>query len=930
MTFISKKVRNGHAVKAALLTTISTLAATSALGSDYEIDEIAVFNTVNIEDRLNTLPQFIPSFDSSSNNPGDGSARLNLRGLGNERTLILIDGRRLAPFSGDAIVDVNAIPASLIESVDILTGEGAVQYGSGAVAGVVNLKLKSGFEGIELAISDELSAADWDGNVLNASVLAGTGFADGRGHIQIGGVYTKRNGIEQGDRAFSEFVLFDPGPNGSEFIVGGSDNIPGVRFSGWGSSNFNIAPETIDPTCGASNANSCFGFWNAGGGGSAGDIRGFRFGGAGGQNDLYNYAPSNYLQIPQERFSVHAAASFEISDFAEAYMRGIFTHNDSETKLAPAPTGSIPVTVNIDNPAIPPALLSLILNDPGSYQGGPTANIRINKRLEEVGDRATMRDSEALNLTGGIRGDLSAEWSYDVFANYSRSDVDLLTTGGFSTSAIQAGVLCDTGPTATASGCTAPYIDIFGGAGGISQAGADFIARQFLQQHMSEVLQVGATLAGLLEGLKFPTAQTAPILSLGLEYRDESVDSASDATLSSQIRGFNTRPVDLSGSQDVTEIFGAMTLPLIQDVPFFHDITISGGGRWSDYSTAGDIWSYNAQGRWSPVSGLTFSAGYERGHRVPNIRELFGPQFTSFPGVLDPCSGLGFNPQVIIETCPVQTFQLFSQVQSISGGNPDLRPERSKVKTLSVEFAPEFAKGLVVSGGYFDIEITDAVSGAIPAQTILNACHLDGLIDFCSLIERDASGLLQSIRTGALNAASQRARGVDFGLDYRIDDLSFDGSDAGSLSFSYIATRMLESSFNVGFNAPEAECSGLYGAQCGEGEPEPKLKHSFMVTHEYGPVMTSMRWRRIGAVEVDQNDASFVSDLSSTIPSQNYVDISMTYNHDDQFDLTLGVRNILGEDTPILGSTVNEQANTWPATYETLGRQVFAGAKIRF
>ena len=220
MTFISKKVRNGHAVKAALLTTMSTLAATSALGSDYEIDEIAVFNTVNIEDRLNTLPQFIPSFDSSSNNPGDGSARLNLRGLGNERTLILIDGRRLAPFSGDAIVDVNAIPASLIESVDILTGEGAVQYGSGAVAGVVNLKLKSGFEGIELAISDELSAADWDGNVLNASVLAGTGFADGRGHIQIGGVYTKRNGIGQGDRAFSEFVLQDPGIGGSELSDG--------------------------------------------------------------------------------------------------------------------------------------------------------------------------------------------------------------------------------------------------------------------------------------------------------------------------------------------------------------------------------------------------------------------------------------------------------------------------------------------------------------------------------------------------------------------------------------------------------------------------------------------------------------------------------------------------------------------------------------
>ena len=138
--------------------------------------------------------------------------------------------------------------------------------------------------------------------------------------------------------------------------------------------------QNFDPTCGAGNSNSCFGFWNAGGSGSAGDIRGLRFGGQGAETDLYNYAPLNYLQIPQERFSVHAAASFEISDFAEAYMRGIFTQNDSETKLAPAPTGSPYLLQSIiDNPAIPPALLSLILNDPGSYQGGPTANIRINR-----------------------------------------------------------------------------------------------------------------------------------------------------------------------------------------------------------------------------------------------------------------------------------------------------------------------------------------------------------------------------------------------------------------------------------------------------------------------------------------------------------------------------------------------------------------------
>ena len=233
--------------------------------------------------------------------------------------------------------------------------------------------------------------------------------------------------------------------------------------------------------------------------------------------------------------------------------------------------------------------------------------------------------------------------------------------------------------------------------------------------------------------------------------------------------------------------------------------------------------------------GLTFSAGYERGHRVPNIRELFGPQFNGFPAVLDPCSPFGFNPQVVIETCPANGPFLFAigQVGSLFGGNPDLRPEISDTMTLGVEIAPAFAAGLVITGGFFDVEIEDAVS-QLPAQSILNACHLQGLVEFCPLIERNNSGSLVSIRTGAINAGSQNVRGVDIGMEYRLDDLTFSGADAGSLTFNYIATRLLEASIIFAPGVRGEECAGFYGVVC--GEPQAKYKHSFMVTHEYGPL----------------------------------------------------------------------------------------------
>ena len=466
-------------------------------------EQLVLTNTVNSEQFLNTLPQVIPSFDQTSNNPGDGSARVSLRGLGTARTLVLVDGARFVGLGPSFVVDLNNIPSALVERVDVVTGGASAVYGSDAVAGVVNFVLKKDFEGIQLDVSHELSAAGWDANQTNVALTAGGNFADGRGNAVVFASYTNREALFQGDRDFSSDTFFDFGTGGTTFGLGGSSNVPGYRLRGATSSNFNSTIQNFDPACGAANVNSCFGIFNNGSG-AAPDWRGLRFTGT--QTDLYNYAPANYLQLPQERYNITALASYEINDHIEAYMRGVFSNTVVDSQLAPTPTGAIPVTINIDNPAIPASVLALITGDPGSYSGGPTANIRFHKRFEELGTRNSLRDTTGFQILTGLRGDLSETWSYDTFFNFSRSTVSQIQSGNVSTAAIQAAVLCDTGPTAVASGCTAPYLDIFGGANSVSPAAAAFINRTGAQIDEIEQLQWVGTLTGNLDGFRTPWA----------------------------------------------------------------------------------------------------------------------------------------------------------------------------------------------------------------------------------------------------------------------------------------------------------------------------------------------------------------------------------------------------------------------------------------
>ena len=922
-------------------------------------EQLAVVNTVNTEDFINSLPQVVPSFDATSNNPGDGTARVSLRGLGANRTLVLIDGQRFVASGVNQIVDLNNIPAAMVQSVDIVTGGASAVYGSDAVAGVVNFLLKDDFEGVEVNATHELSLGDLDGAITTLAITMGGNFDGGRGNAVISMGYTNREALFQGDRDFSSETLWDPGPGNEAdgFTLGGSSNIPGTFIRGATSANFGTTGSAViaaDPRCTA--ATSCQGFFNNGG-----QILPMRFGNP---NDVYNYAPSNYLQLPQERYNISAFATYEVNEHIELYGRGIYANNVVDSQLAPSPAG-LTFDVNLDNPNLPAALLALMVNDvstpavlddpltvgvdesapayTGSNNGDGTATVRTSRRYEEVGTRNSLRDTSSFQMVFGARGNLSSNWNYDAFANYSRSSVSQIQTGNLSVSALSEGILCDGGPTALASGCTAPYVDIFNGPGSMSQAAVDHVSRTGAQIDTIEMFQTVATLGGSFPMLQSPAAEEPLAVVFGVEYREASADSLPDSVLGPDVRGFN-QALPVSGSFDVTEFFTEVELPLVQNRPGIQSLSLNAAFRSSDYSTIGNAETFAVGLGWAIDDQIRFRGNFNRAVRAPNVGDLFAPLTNGFPGAADPCSSGAngsFSAATIVASCvaagvPVANvgadFQGNAQMEALFGGNPALGAETADTYTVGVILAPNAIEGLTVQLDYYNISIEDAIT-TLPLQTLLDECHITGIASSCAALaggrnpatgEMGASGFTPGLT--AINAAVIDAEGIDLRVDYGFsaDVIGL----PGDVAITYYGGYTMVADTTNSATSPTVECAGVYGLVC--GQPTPEYKHSMQTSWYTGPFTTSLRWRYIGAVDADSATAPLVSTFSDHIDATSYFDVTFQYDINDTFALTTGITNITDTDVPTIGSTASEQGNTWPATYDTLGRRLFVGGTMRF
>jgi outer membrane receptor protein involved in Fe transport len=914
-------------------------------------EEFALSGTVNVEQVINTLPQVIPGATSFSNNPGGGVATLNLRGLGTQRNLVLVNGRRYIFFSPAQTVDLNTIPAFLIDSVDVVTGGASAVYGSDALAGVVNFRLRTDLEGITAGAQYNITE-EGDGRRYNAYAAIGSQMADGRGHVAAYAEYFNRGSIFQGDRAFSRFALSDAA-GGTALAPGGSAGVPQGRFVA--ASTITLAAIGNQPALTVPIAQGT----NFTGGGAFFFLPGQQRPFAGSASpDGFNYAPSNYLQVPQERWTLGGFAEYEVAEDVNAYTEVTFINNRVQNELA-----ATPITQNLNlniaqactlvdaatcaafqqiganqQAAIAAAAARGNPNPFGASTTGPIAalqpgqvRLQANTRTTQIANRNAFDDRNAFRFLGGVRGNIVEGLTYDAYYMFSRTRNSQIQEGNVSRSAFVNNAQNGT--------CN------FFGANQLSQTCITNIAILAQNAVLSQLQVAQASIAGSL--FQLPWANDSVGFATGVEWRSMSARFIPDTALSSgDVVGFNAgQPT--AGGYNVREAFGELRIPIVQD-SFLHRFELNGAARYSDYSldAVGGVWTYAGGAELAPVRDITFRAQYQRAVRAPNVGELFGGQSVGFPPATDPCALATAATNTTIRNLCIATgvpaanvgqsfLQPNTQIQGAFGGNPNLQEEVADTFTAGVVLRPRFIPRLNIAVDYYKIEIDNAISTAGGGvNNILDLCYnvlQNASSAICQLINRDAQGIISGppfvVSANNANLAALNTEGVDFQVDYN-QPLGFSMTGAGEsrLNFFFLGNYTKVNNFTPLIDLPDDQvvCAGRFGLDC--GDPTARWKWSSRLSLIDGPVTASVRWRHLSAV-TDDDDATtyFVEDIGS----YDLFDLSFSVNAGDHLTVNFGVNNLFDRDPPIIGSN-QEQANTYPGTFDVLGRDFFISANLRF
>ncbi len=912
-------------------------------------EEFVISGNLNVELKLNELPLTLPSFGPSSNNPGDGTARVDLRGIGTSRTLVLVNGRRYIPATQFGVVDLNSIPGTLIRQVDVVTGGASAVYGSDALAGVVNFQMRDDFEGVEITgLWDQTT--DGDAEKYNFDITLGGNWADGRGNAVLYSSYSKREALFQGDRAFSSLALRDANPVGTPgqdsstgaggpLVGGGSSGTPGTTlFFG----AYDPVAGVVFPDIGFPSPCGTFcGTFNADGSGTDWDNVASRF----------NYAPDNYLQLPQERYLTSAMGHFDITETFTAFTEITYTHNEVPQELAPTPAFLSTVEVNPDSPFFAPAIqagLDLARSDTngdGVVDGNDNTFLTfIGRRMVENGPRQALNNRDAFRILVGGRGDINDEWGYDFYYSLSNLTENGLLNNDVSDTRFRQAVLVNDAGTACQDPGAPPNpcapMNIFG-PGNINQAAIDFVnvGASNVTTIKQEIIQ--ATVNGSFGGI----GDADPIgISIGFERRNEDSSFRPDEFLAGgDVLGFNAGQQTI-GRFDVTEVFGEIDIPLLSGVTGAESLSIWAAARASDYSNiSSTVNSYAGAINWAPIEQVRLRGGFQRAVRAPNIGELFGGIANGFPGATDPCSNGGSavgtapgNP--IYDTClatgvaaaDIGNFdQSNSQIEGLFGGNPNLIEEESDTVTLGVVIQP--IDSLDITIDYFDITVDNAIfvlGGGV--NNVLDICYnqvQDTSSPFCQAISRRPDGNVKEVRVLNENIGDIETNGIDLSVQW-VQDFDFGFFGEGSTVAINLRATFLDT-FDVKpvTALPDVEtCAGTFGDIC--GEPRPEQLYNTRVTWVNGPLTVSVLWRFLDDVESDRISNNQTDPATLSVPkidSQHYVDLSAAYQLTDSFRLNLGIKNILDEEPTFVGSD-QEQANTFPSTYDVIGPRVFASA----
>lgn len=888
-------------------------------------EDIKQTNAVTVEQILASNPQFASGFGQSSNNPGDGSATVNLRALEENRTLVLIDGKRAPSYDTSGAVDVNSIPAALIKRVDVLTGGASAVYGSDAIAGVVNFILDDRFEGMTADGSAQITTRG-DGALYNASITAGMKLGD-RGNLIVSGGWSKREGVFFGARprlsvALDSFDLVSSG--GSSNTVPTAFDVPGVG-------RFQVTPDE----------------------GLTDDVQ------------LYNFNPVNYAQSPFERWNVMALGRYELTDNVELYGRAMYSDVKVQLQLAPTATAGFLFNLDPSNPFLSDAQRAaffdtaanpgLQINDGSGVGDDPTARagtsvIGIRRRMIETGGRIEDFHTKNMQFVGGFRGDLG-NLRWDVSAQYGQSKKRSILRNDLSFTALQQALDVVAGPGGVpacfdpSNGCVP--LNVFG-FDTITQDALAFVLRDANERTRISQFIVSGAIGGDLGFLQSPLANNPAAFSVGAEYRKEKGRTAVDPLYASGDLIFYGQGQNISGSYDVKEVFAELKAPLIQDRPFFYSLGLEAGIRYSDYSTVGGVWTYKLGGDWAPTNGVRVRGIYQRAVRAPNIFELFSPVVAGTGGLnVDPCAGT-VTPQVqavcIAQGAPAAAFgpggvsivpqPISGQINIFTGGNPNLREEKSDTWTAGIVFNPPQLRGFSASVDYFNIKIQGAISDTPPFITIAQCFdNPDPASAVCqSIVRNPVDGSLSGptfvgVPSTLGNVGSIKTDGVDIVLNYSAGD-----REGFHYSLGFAGTWTRNYKFQPDVTSVANQCAGFFGPVC-DLEPMPKWKHVAEANLGWNNLGLMVRWRYIGKIKADFSISGPDGIVLQTIKPFSYFDTTMSFDLNDQFTLRLGVLNLFDKDPPLVGDTTGATASgggTFPNTYDVLGRSIFAGATIRF
>jgi len=910
------------------------------------IDEATIeLRQVNVvEEFLREIPGVVPSTAASVNNGNGGSTFVNLRGLGSNRNITLLNGTRVVPADLAGRTNLDIIPVALIERADVLTGGAGTVYGADAISGVINFRTKSDFEGLDIRAT-QLDTFEGGGETTRFDITLGGNFDDNRGNAVISMGYTDRTPLYQGDREFGVNNISSISGN-----AGGSSTTVPTRFTLPGAVPANVSTVVPGYTSGFLQMNEA---------GTALEP----------YYQPFNFNPYNLFQVPLEQFRTFGQANYEIAENMEWFSEVLYAQSTNTTMIAPSGSFGFSAETPLSNPFIPPTVLNQICGSlsinaadcaAAAAATSPTdagylaPTINYARRFVELGPRLNERQTRVWQFKTGLRGDLTDDIAYEVFYARGESDLRSQQSGNGTRSRLTQSVQStSTDACLDSSGGCVP-INLWGPLGSITPEVGQFLDVGNGGRTYTELSQLQGFVSGDLP-LSLPTAGVPISGVLGYEYR-EYVGGLTNDLLSQtpgEVLGNGAAAPNRFGTYDVSEIFFEANVPVLRGESFAEEVTLQLGFRSSDYSTTGVEDTWKVGGTWSPTDSLQFRGNYQVVTRAPNISELFNPQVTGLSNFAsDPCAGAGplgnadLRAICLAQGAPATTIggivvDPAGQVNSTGGGNPNLDAEDAETWTIGAIWRPEALPGLAVTVDYYNIYLENAISAPTPGD-IFSGCFGPGYatgaltISGASAASAACTGIRRNPETGNLfgnvgttpglpafltNQGVLETSGIDFTGSYTLETPIGDVNWNGALNLTN------ESLYQASPTSINRECTGFYSVNCGSLQPEWMANNRFTLnTEAFGRnVNVSVLWRYLSEMVTEPATASRFLPEFTTMDAANYFDLTVRGNITEEFEFTLGILNLADREPDFVGSNIGvtsfNTGNVYPSTYDPLGRR---------